>query len=235
MTGSPNIPAPTVLAEIAMSSSGKSKTAAADDWVGELLVGIIELIGRGLWRFALRWPDSATLLTTSSSPGCLAVCAWRVCSPGCGGGGVGVAAGLAGVLPATHRRAGRQLSASASGVSASLARHLRTPRSGHRPARQARFRPAGSGVVLGAHRRGGRHLGSAATGRPIGENLGRRKIDGLAAAFGAHRVTIQPGRVEAGRGRDIVIRVHHHDALPPLSHYTGRSLRSQWCDWRKCQ
>jgi S-DNA-T family DNA segregation ATPase FtsK/SpoIIIE len=39
------------------------------------------------------------------------------------------------------------------------------------------------------------------------------QADGLAAALGAHNVTIESGRVEAGRGRDIVLRVRHHDAL----------------------
>jgi DNA segregation ATPase FtsK/SpoIIIE, S-DNA-T family len=47
------------------------------------------------------------------------------------------------------------------------------------------------------------------------------QVDGLAAAFGAHSVSIQPERLEAGRGRDIVLRVRHHDALAapiPLAH-----------------
>ena len=39
------------------------------------------------------------------------------------------------------------------------------------------------------------------------------QVDGLAAAFGAHSVSIEPGPVQPGRGRDIVIRVRHHDAL----------------------
>lgn len=39
------------------------------------------------------------------------------------------------------------------------------------------------------------------------------QVDGLAAAFGAHHVTIEPGPIDVGRGRDIVIGVRHHDAL----------------------
>jgi S-DNA-T family DNA segregation ATPase FtsK/SpoIIIE len=49
----------------------------------------------------------------------------------------------------------------------------------------------------------------------IGQSLKtwQAQADGLAAAFGAHNVTLEAGRVEAGRGRDIVLRIRHHDAL----------------------
>ena len=49
-----------------MSSNSKSKKAADEDWFGELLVAVVELTAKGLFRFALRWPDTATLLTALS-------------------------------------------------------------------------------------------------------------------------------------------------------------------------
>ena len=57
-----------------MSYSGKSKTAADEDWVGELLVNVATLTSIGMFRFALRWPDIASLLTVFAVTGVLAAC-----------------------------------------------------------------------------------------------------------------------------------------------------------------
>jgi hypothetical protein len=116
-----------------MSSSGRSKTAADEDWVGELLVNVVTLTSIGMFRFALRWPDTASLLTVFAVTGVLGGLRWTC------------------VLTAA-------CAADVSGVSAALAHYLRTSRPDHFPARQTRHRPAGARLVLGAHRRGGRHL-----------------------------------------------------------------------------
>ena len=55
-----------------MTASNKAKTTTEDDWFGELLVGLVTLTGKGLFRFALRWPDTATLLTIFAVTGMLA-------------------------------------------------------------------------------------------------------------------------------------------------------------------
>lgn len=141
-----------------MSSSGKSKTAADEDWVGELLVNVVTLTSIGMFRFALRWPDIASLLTVFAVTGVLGGLHWTCVLTAACAAGVGVAAGLAGLVRAADRQAGRRLSAHVSGVSAALAHYLRTSRPDHFPARQTRHRPAGARLVLGAHRRGGRHL-----------------------------------------------------------------------------
>ena len=54
-----------------MTASNKAKTTTDDDWVGELLVGLVGLTGMGLFRFALRWPDIATVLTVFAVTGML--------------------------------------------------------------------------------------------------------------------------------------------------------------------
>ena len=75
-----------------MSSSGKSKTAADEDWVGELLVNVVTLTSIGMFRFALRWPDIASLLTVFAVTGVLGGLHWTcvltaACAAGVGGGG----------------------------------------------------------------------------------------------------------------------------------------------------
>ncbi len=57
-----------------MSSGGKSKTAADEDWGGELLVNVVTLTSIGMFRFALRWPDIASLLTVFAVTSVLAAC-----------------------------------------------------------------------------------------------------------------------------------------------------------------
>ena len=71
-----------------MTASNKAKTTTEDDWFGELLVGLVALTGKGLFRFALRWPDTATLLTIFAITGMLAglrvACLLTaVCAAGC--------------------------------------------------------------------------------------------------------------------------------------------------------
>jgi hypothetical protein len=116
-------------------TSNKNSKASEEDWLGELLVGAVKLAGLGVFRFALRWPDTATLLLVfradrRSGRAALGVRAGRVGRRR----GVGVAAGLAGLL-AADRQTGRRLSAGLSGVSAPLAPDLRTPHVDHPPAR----------------------------------------------------------------------------------------------------
>ena len=196
-----------------MTSKDKGKNSAADDWVGELLVGIIELIGRGLWRFALRWPDSATLLTIFVFTGMFA--------------GLRVACLLTGMCAAAVW--GWRL-----GWPESYRQLIGGPVANYRRAHlvyRRRWRAICEHHGLAIAQRGKLdsdplvpELSSVRIGVAVDTLVVRllvgqsvktwaAQIDGLAAAFGAHRVTIQPGRVEAGRGRDIVIRVHHHDAL----------------------
>jgi len=103
-----------------MSYSGKSKTAADEDWVGELLVNVATLTSIGMFRFALRWPDIASLLTVFAVTGVLRLALDVRADRGVRGGRMGVAAGLAGLVRAADRQAGRRLSAHVSGVSAAV-------------------------------------------------------------------------------------------------------------------
>ena len=48
-----------------MPPNTKGDTSSDGDWVGELLVGIIEVTAKGLFRFALRWPEPAPWLACS--------------------------------------------------------------------------------------------------------------------------------------------------------------------------
>ena len=103
-----------------MSYSGKSKTAADEDWVGELLVNVATLTSIGMFRFALRWPDIASLLTVFAVTGVLRLALDVRADRGVRGGRMGVAAGLAGLVRAADRQAGRRFSAHVSGVSAAV-------------------------------------------------------------------------------------------------------------------
>ena len=46
-----------------MPPNTKGDTSSDGDWVGELLVGIIEVTAKGLFRFALRWPDTSAVVS----------------------------------------------------------------------------------------------------------------------------------------------------------------------------
>ncbi|HXZ72582.1 MAG TPA: hypothetical protein VEH31_17165, partial [Streptosporangiaceae bacterium] len=59
-----------------MSTNSKTNKADEGDWVGELLVSAFGLIARGVFRFALRWPDSAALLTIFTITAVLADSRW---------------------------------------------------------------------------------------------------------------------------------------------------------------
>src|SRR5690348_9053503 len=69
------------------NNSDTKATAADGDWLGELLVGLVGLTGKGLWRFALRWPDITTVLSVFAVSGMLAGLRWAcvltmVCAAG---------------------------------------------------------------------------------------------------------------------------------------------------------
>ena len=82
-----------------MTANNKVKTKADEDWFGELLVEVFTLTGKGLFRFALRWPDTATLLGIFAVTGMLAGLRVGVrARRGVRGGRMGLAAGLAGLV-----------------------------------------------------------------------------------------------------------------------------------------
>ena len=71
--------------------------------------------------------------------------------------------------------------------------------------------PGCSRLYVDSSRAQNRHWCGLLVGQSV--KTWQTQVDGLAAAFGAHHVSIQPGPVATGRGRDIVLRVRHHDAL----------------------
>jgi len=196
-----------------MSSNSKSKKEAEEDWFGELLVDVFRLTGKGLFRFALRWPDTATLLSISVVAGMLAGLRWAwlltvVCAAGVWAWRLGWPdsyARLIGNPVADYRR-----------TYLVYRRRWRTICDRHGLTIPRRGKPDAEPLVpeLSAVR-----IGSAVDTLVVRLLVGQSpknwqaQVDGLAAAFGAQSVAIQPGRAEAGRGRDIVLRVRHHDAL----------------------
>jgi S-DNA-T family DNA segregation ATPase FtsK/SpoIIIE len=69
-------------------TSNKNSKASEEDWLGELLVGAVKLAGLGVFRFALRWPDTATLLLVFALTGVLGGLRWACVLAGLGAGGV---------------------------------------------------------------------------------------------------------------------------------------------------
>ena len=196
-----------------MTASNKAKTTTEDDWFGELLVGLVALTGKGLFRFALRWPDTATLLTIFAITGMLAglrvACLLTaVCAAGVWGWRLGWRDSyerLIGKPVADYRRAYLV-----------YRRRWRTICEHHNLTIAQRGKPDADPLVpLLASVRIGAAVDTLVVRLLVGQSVKTwaAQVDGLAAAFGAHNVTVEPGRVEAGRGRDIVLRVRHHDAL----------------------
>ncbi|WP_067973824.1 FtsK/SpoIIIE domain-containing protein [Mycolicibacter icosiumassiliensis] len=198
---------------MASNNNGKKPDTAGDDWLGELLVDLVSLTGRGLWRFALRWPDTAALLSVFAliavvgglRPACVTggACAamlwgWRLGWPD-------AYQQLIGKPVADYRRAhlvywrrwrmicerhGLTIAERGKLDAAPLVPQLREVRIG-----------AGVDTLL--------------VRLLVGQSVKtwQAQAEGLAAAFGAHHVSIDAGPVDLGRGRDIIIRVRHHDAL----------------------
>ena len=59
-----------------MPPKSKGSNSSDDDWVGELLVGVVKVTSIGMFRFALRWPDVATVLTVFAVTGVLGGLRW---------------------------------------------------------------------------------------------------------------------------------------------------------------
>ena len=197
----------------AMTANNKVKTKADEDWFGELLVEVFTLTGKGLFRFALRWPDTATLLSIFAVTGMLAslrvACVLAaVCAAGVWGWRLGWPDSyerLIGKPVADYRRAYLV-----------YRRRWRVICERHGLTISQRGNPDVDPLVPDLSSvRIGAAVDTLVARLLVGQSVKtwQAQVDGLAAAFGAHHVTIQPGRVEAGRGRDIVLRVRHHDAL----------------------
>jgi len=195
------------------NDKGKGKNSADDDWVGELLVGIIELTGKGLWRFALRWPDAATLLSmfvvTGMLSGLRVACGLTVvCAVGVWGWRLG--------WPESYQRLIGKPVADYRRAHLVYRRRWRVICERHDLTIAQRGKPDADPLVpdLSAVRIGAA-VDTLVVRLLVGQSVKtwQAQVDGLAAAFGAHQVSIQPGPVATGRGRDIVLRVRHHDAL----------------------
>jgi S-DNA-T family DNA segregation ATPase FtsK/SpoIIIE len=196
-----------------MTANNKAKTKADEEWFGEVLVEVFTLTGKGLFRFALRWPDTATLVSIFVLTGMFAglrvaclltgmcaagVWAWRLGWPDSYARLIGKPVADYRRTYLVYRRRWRTI----------CERHgLTISQRGKRDADP--LVPDVSSVRIGAA------VDTLVVRLLIGQSVKtwQTQVDGLAAAFGAHHVTIQPGPVAAGRGRDIVLRVRHHDAL----------------------
>ncbi|WP_234787934.1 FtsK/SpoIIIE domain-containing protein [Mycolicibacter sinensis] len=174
---------------------------------------MIELTGKGLWRFALRWPDAAALVSifivTAALSGLRVACVLAgVCAAGVWGWRLGwpdAYQQLIGKPIGDYRRAHLV-----------YRRRWRVVCERHGLTITRRGKPDADPLVpvLGAVRIGAA-VDTLVVRLLVGQSVKtwQAEVDGLAAAFGAHSVTVQPGRIEAGRGRDIVLRVRHHDGL----------------------
>jgi len=195
------------------NDKGKGKNSSDEDWVGELLVDVVKVTSLGIFRFALRWPDTAALLTIFVVTGMLAglrvACVLSaVCAAGVWAWRLGWPDSyqhLIGGPVANYRRAHLV-----------YRRRWRTICERHGLTIVPRGKPDADPLVpeLRALRIDAA-VDTLVVRLLVGQSLKtwQAQVDGLAAAFGAQSVAIQAGRVEVGRGRDIVLRVRHHDAL----------------------
>jgi S-DNA-T family DNA segregation ATPase FtsK/SpoIIIE len=196
-----------------MAPKSKSSNTSDEDWVGELLVGLVKVTSIGMFRFALRWPDIGALLTVFAVTGALAglrvacvlivVCAavvfgWRLGWPESYQHLVGKPVADYRRTYLVYRRRWRII----------CERHGLTISRRGKPDTDPLV-PDLSSVRIGTA------VDTLVVRLLVGQSVKtwQTQVDGLAAAFGAHHVTIQPGPVATGRGRDIVLRVRHHDAL----------------------
>lgn len=196
-----------------MAENTNGEKSADDDWFGDLLVRLVELTGKGLWRFALRWPDTAALVSIFAVTAVLSglrvacllagVCAagvwgWRLGWPDTYQQLIGKPVGDYRRAHLVYRRRWRVI----------CERHGLTIAPRGKPDADPLV-PVLSTVRIGAA------VDTLVVRLLVGQSVKtwQGEVDGLAAAFGAHSVTVQPGRIEAGRGRDIVLRVRHHDGL----------------------
>ncbi|GLP78120.1 hypothetical cell division FtsK/SpoIIIE protein [Mycobacterium antarcticum] len=197
-----------------MASNRKSSNGTEhDDWLGDLLVGAVGLAGIGLWRFALRWPDLAAVIAVTVVTAALADLRWAC-----------VVGGLAAVLvwgwrlgwPDSYQDCVGRPVADYRRAYLVYRRRWRTICEHHGLSISPRG-DRGADPVLPTLRevRIGACVDILVVRLLVGQSAKtwESTADGLAAAFGAHTVVITAGPVDAGRGRDIVVRVRHHDAL----------------------
>jgi S-DNA-T family DNA segregation ATPase FtsK/SpoIIIE len=195
-----------------MSSNSKN-TKASEDWFAECLVGLVKLTAKAMFRLALRWPDSAALLSIFIASGVVGGLRWAcllagICAAGVWGWRLGWSdtfQRFIGGPIADYRRAYLVYRS-----------RWRVICERHNLTIAQRGKPDADPLVpvLGSVRIGPA-VDTLVVRLLVGQSVKtwEAHIDGLAAAFGAHHVTIQPGPIDAGRGREIVIRVRHHDAL----------------------
>jgi S-DNA-T family DNA segregation ATPase FtsK/SpoIIIE len=196
-----------------MPPKSKGSNSSDDDWVGELLVGVVKATSIGMFRFALRWPDIATVLTVFAVTGVLGGLRWACVLTTVWA--VGVWGWRLGEPDSYERLIGKPV-ADYRRTYLVYRRRWRTICEHHGLTISPRGKPDADPLVpdLSSVR-----IGAAVDTLVVRLLVGQcvktwqTQVDGLAAAFGAHHVTIQPGPVATGRGRDIVIRVRHHDAL----------------------
>lgn len=196
-----------------MTLSGKANESSGDDWVGELLVDTLKLAGTGMFRFALRWPDVAAVLVVAATTALIGGVQWALCTMT-----MGAAAFLWWRLgwPDSYQELIGEPVADYRRAHLVYRRRWRVICEHHQLTITQRGKPDADPLVpvLGSV-----HIGAAVDTLVVRLLVGQSiktweaQVDGLAAAFGAQHVTIEPGPIEAGRGRDIVMRVRHHDAL----------------------
>jgi len=196
-----------------MPPKSKSSNSSDDDWVGDLLVGLVKVTSIGMFRFALRWPDTAVLVSIFVVSGMFAglrvACALAVVC------GAGVWAWRLGWPDSYARLIGKPV-ADYRRTYLVYRRRWRTICERHGLTISQRGKPDVDPLVPGLSSvRIGAAVDTLVVRLLVGQSVKtwQTQVDGLAAAFGAHHVTIQPGPVAAGRGRDIVLRMRHHDAL----------------------
>jgi S-DNA-T family DNA segregation ATPase FtsK/SpoIIIE len=195
------------------NNNGKQAPAADGDWFGDLLVGLVGLAGKGLWRFALRWPDTTAVLSVFAVTAVLvglrcALLLAVVCGAGVWGWRLG--------WPETYQRLIGKPMADYRRAHLVYRRRWRVICERHGLTICQRGKPDAEPLVPDLSSvRIGAAVDTLVVRLLVGQSVKtwQAQVDGLAAALGAQSVAIQLGRAQAGRGRDIVLRVRHHDAL----------------------
>ena len=196
-----------------MPPNSKGSNSSDYDWVGDLMVGIVKVTSIGMFRFALRWPDTAGLVTVFAVTGMLgdlrmACVLTVVCAASVWGWRLG--------WPESYQRLVGKPVADYRRAHLVYRRRWRIICERHGLTISQRGKPDADLLVPDLSSvRIGAAVDTLVVRLLVGQSVKtwQAQVDSLAAAFGAHHVTIQPGSVATGRGRDIVLRVRHHDAL----------------------
>ncbi len=218
-----------------MTANNKAKTKADEDWFGELLVAAVTLTGKGLFRFALRCPDTATLLAVFAVSAMLAGLRWAcvlivVCAVGVWGWRLG--------WPEPYQRLIGKPVADYRRAYLVYRRRWRTICEHHGLTISQPGKPDTEPLVpeLSAVRIGAA-VDTLVVRLLVGQSVKtwQAQVDGLAAAFGAHQLSrSNPAGLRPGGAATSFCGCATTTPWPPRSRWRVRIPTFRCCGWRRC-